>query len=70
MPRFSLNQLRCQLRLQLNQYRHYRRSRRQLLALDDRLLDDIGITRTQAAKEGHKAFWKHTPLKETPHEKR
>nr|WP_289073523.1 DUF1127 domain-containing protein [uncultured Halomonas sp.] len=70
MPRFSLNQLRCQLRLQLNQYRHYRRSRRQLLALDDRLLDDIGITRAQAAKEGHTAFWKHTPLEETPHEKR
>ncbi|MBR9904308.1 MAG: DUF1127 domain-containing protein, partial [Gammaproteobacteria bacterium] len=43
MPRFSLTQLRYQLRSQLRQYRHYRRSRRQLLALDDRLLDDIGI---------------------------
>lgn len=70
MPRFSLAQLRCQLRLQLHQYRHYCRSRRQLLALDDRLLEDIGITRAQAAQEGHKAFWKHTPLEETPHEKR
>ncbi len=69
MPRFSIAQLRCQLRLQLHQYRHYRRSRRQLLTLDDRLLEDIGITRAQAAQEGHKAFWKHTPLEETPHEK-
>ncbi|MBS3667483.1 MULTISPECIES: DUF1127 domain-containing protein [Halomonadaceae] len=70
MPRFSLTQLRYQLRSQLRQYRHYHRSRRQLLALDDRLLDDIGIDRTQALKEGHKAFWKHTPLDEGPYENR
>ncbi|NYT71069.1 DUF1127 domain-containing protein [Halomonas sp. QX-2] len=70
MPRFSLTQLRYQLRSQLRQYRHYRRSRRQLLALDDRLLDDIGIDRMQALKEGHKAFWKHTPLDEGPYENR
>ncbi|AJY49208.1 MULTISPECIES: DUF1127 domain-containing protein [Halomonadaceae] len=70
MPRFSLTQLRYQLRYQLRQYRHYRRSRRQLLSLDDRLLDDIGIDRTQALKEGHKAFWKHTPLDEGPYENR
>ncbi|MEA2117688.1 DUF1127 domain-containing protein [Halovibrio sp. HP20-50] len=61
MPRFTLTQLRYQLRYQLQQYRHYRRSRRHLLALDDRLLDDIGIERTQALKEGRKAFWKHGP---------
>ncbi|OJA05744.1 DUF1127 domain-containing protein [Halomonas sp. QHL1] len=67
MPRFSLTQLRYQLGHQLShklsQYRHYRRSRRHLLALDDRLLDDIGIDRTQALKEGRKAFWKQTSFK-------
>ncbi|PCF95978.1 DUF1127 domain-containing protein [Vreelandella nigrificans] len=62
MPRFSLTQLRYQLRSQLRQYRHYRRSRRQLLALDDRLLEDIGINRAEALKEGHKVFWQHAPL--------
>lgn len=68
MPRFSLNQLRYRLRYQLHQYCYYRRSRRQLLALDDRLLMDIGITREQAQLEGQKAFWKHTPLGERPYE--
>lgn len=66
MPRFNLNQLRCQL----HSYRQYRRSRRQLLALDDRLLNDIGVTREQAQKEGQKAFWKHAPFKKGPHEER
>ena len=54
MRRFSLTQLHawwCQ-------YCQYRRSRLHLLALDDRLLNDIGITRQQARKEGHKAAWK------------
>ncbi|RUR33138.1 DUF1127 domain-containing protein [Vreelandella nanhaiensis] len=58
MPRFSLTRLRYQLR----RYREDRRSRRQLLALDDRLLNDIGVTRAQAQKESRKAFWKRAPL--------
>ncbi|TVP50382.1 MAG: DUF1127 domain-containing protein [Halomonas sp.] len=62
MPRFSLHQIRYQLRYQLHSYRHYRRSRRQLLALDDRLLEDIGISREQAQKEGQKAFWQHASV--------
>ncbi|HDZ47488.1 hypothetical protein LCGC14_0057870 [marine sediment metagenome] len=70
MPRFSLTQFRYQLSCQLHQYRHYRRSRRQLLTLDDRLLEDIGINRTQALKEGHKAFWKRTTFKRGPYENR
>ncbi|MGE6605015.1 DUF1127 domain-containing protein [Halomonas sp. NPDC076908] len=78
MPRFNLTQLRYQLGHQLfqqlfhhlGQYRHYRRSRRQLLSLDDRLLEDIGIDRTQAIKEGHKAFWKKTSFKKGPYENR
>jgi uncharacterized protein YjiS (DUF1127 family) len=32
--------------------------RRHLLALDDRLLKDIGITRTQAVGEAEKPFWR------------
>lgn len=65
MPRFRLTQLRYQLHFQLcsqiRACRERRRSRRQLLTLDDRLLKDIGMTRTQAQKEGRKAFWKSTP---------
>ncbi|WP_336273936.1 DUF1127 domain-containing protein [Vreelandella indica] len=66
MPRFSLTQL----RIQLQSYRQYRRSRRQLLALEDRLLEDIGISRTQALKEGHKAFWKHSTFQKGTNEER
>ncbi|AZM97369.1 MULTISPECIES: DUF1127 domain-containing protein [Halomonadaceae] len=64
MLRFSLTQIRCQLR----HYYQRRCSRRQLLALDDRLLKDIGITRTQAQKEGCKPFWKHSSCKRGPYE--
>lgn len=34
------------------------RTRRQLLTLDDRLLKDIGLTRTQAFGEAEKPFWR------------
>lgn len=70
MPRFSLTQLRYQLGYQLRQYHHYRRSRRDLLTLDDRLLKDIGISREQAKKEGRKAFWKHSPSEGGTYENR
>lgn len=33
------------------------RQRQALAALDDRLLDDIGLTRAQAEREAHKRFW-------------
>jgi uncharacterized protein YjiS (DUF1127 family) len=33
------------------------RQRRQLLAMNDRELKDIGITREQAEQEGRKALW-------------
>ncbi|GGC93671.1 DUF1127 domain-containing protein [Vreelandella lutescens] len=62
MPRFSLTQLRSQLvsqlRYQLSHYQQRRRSRRQLLTLDDHLLKDIGLTREQACQEGKQTFWK------------
>ena len=35
----------------------YRRSRRALAKLDDRLLDDIGLTREQAKREAMKSCW-------------
>jgi uncharacterized protein YjiS (DUF1127 family) len=31
--------------------------RRRLLALDDRMLKDIGITRADATREGSRPFW-------------
>lgn len=66
MPRFSF----AQLRYQFNRYRQCRRSCRQLLTLDDRLLEDIGITRAQAQKEGRKAFWKQPSFKRGPYDGR
>lgn len=33
------------------------RQRRELLALSDHMLKDIGISRAQAENEGSKAFW-------------
>ena len=35
-----------------------RRQRKALLELDDRMLVDIGITKSQAIDEGKKPFWK------------
>jgi uncharacterized protein YjiS (DUF1127 family) len=33
------------------------RQRRQLMALDDRMLSDIGVSRAEADEEGQKRFW-------------
>lgn len=41
----------------LRLYRQRHSTRRQLRALDARLLDDIGITLTEARREGRKRFW-------------
>ena len=54
MPRFNLTQL----RYQLSRYQQRRRSRRQLLTLENHLLQDIGLTREQACQEGKRTFWK------------
>jgi len=35
-----------------------RRQRKALLELDDRMLADVGITKSQAAEEAKKPFWK------------
>ncbi|MGH6912665.1 MAG: DUF1127 domain-containing protein [Geminicoccales bacterium] len=39
-------------------WRERARTRRQLLAMDDRLLSDIGITRAEAHHEAEKPFWR------------
>jgi uncharacterized protein YjiS (DUF1127 family) len=39
-------------------WRERARTRRQLLAFDDRLLKDIGITRLDARSEAEKPFWR------------
>lgn len=33
------------------------RQRRHLMSLDDQMLRDIGVSRTDAAREGRKPFW-------------
>jgi uncharacterized protein YjiS (DUF1127 family) len=38
-------------------WHHRHRSRRQLAALDDRELDDIGLSRAQCQAECQKRFW-------------
>ena len=40
-----------------NLWRDRARQRRRLLELDDRLLRDIGITRSDAVREYEKPFW-------------
>lgn len=70
MPRFSLTRLRYQLGYQFRYYQQCRRSRRHLLTLDDRLLEDVGISREQARREGRKPFWKHAPVDRGPYENR
>ena len=40
-----------------HRWRHRARSRRQLLRLDERQLQDIGIDRRAAEEEARKPFW-------------
>ena len=42
---------------QVQQLMIRQRTRRQLLQLDEAALYDVGITRSQAIKEGSKSFW-------------
>ncbi|WP_447895018.1 DUF1127 domain-containing protein [Vreelandella sp. GE22] len=66
MPRFSLNLLRATLR----KYRERRRSRRQLLTLDDRLLRDIGMSRAQVNREAKRPCWRSSMPKGDPYDTR
>ena len=47
-------QFAARVRRQLERHR----TRRQLLDLDDHLLDDIGLTREQAEEAGRRPFWR------------
>ena len=46
---------RCESEYSLGRERY--RQRRQLLEMDDRQFNDIGITREQAEQEGRKPLW-------------
>lgn len=50
-----------QLIQQLELYSQRSKTRKQLLNLDDHLLNDIGLTRQQAKLEGHRYFWQDNP---------
>ncbi|WP_168012601.1 DUF1127 domain-containing protein [Halomonas salinarum] len=59
-PRSSLTRLAERyerLRHRLHYLRQRQASRRELLALDDHQLRDIGKSRRQAEQEGRKRFW-------------
>jgi len=45
------------LALALLRWQELAQQRRRLLALDDRMLKDIGITRAEAMREGTRPFW-------------
>ncbi|QEW06476.1 DUF1127 domain-containing protein [Nitrincola iocasae] len=66
MSHFSVTRLRHRL----HDYWQCYRGRRQLRKLDDRLLKDVGITRSQAHHEGQKHFWNLPPFKRGPYENR
>jgi uncharacterized protein YjiS (DUF1127 family) len=42
----------------INEWRRRARGRRELAALSDRCLRDIGVTRYEAAREINKPFWR------------
>ena len=42
----------------IRKWNHRYNTRKALLDMSDHLLKDIGITRTEALREGSKAFWK------------
>lgn len=41
----------------IRRWNHRHRTRRALLDMEDRMLKDIGISRSDALGEGRKAFW-------------
>jgi uncharacterized protein YjiS (DUF1127 family) len=53
----SLRNAGARLVLALLQRHELAQQRRRLLALDDRMLKDIGITRADAIHEGTRRFW-------------
>ena len=57
-PRISVLPALRRLPAMIGEWRRRARSRRELLALDDHMLKDIGITRVDAQYEAAKSFWR------------
>jgi uncharacterized protein YjiS (DUF1127 family) len=57
-PRISVLPAVRRLPAAIGEWRRRARSRRELLALDDHMLKDIGITRADAQYEAAKPFWR------------
>jgi uncharacterized protein YjiS (DUF1127 family) len=57
-PRISVLPALRRFSAMIREWRIHARSRRELLALDDRMLKDIGITRIDAQREAAKPFWR------------
>jgi len=57
-PRISVFPAVRRFSAMIREWRRRARSRRELLALDDRMLKDIGITRIDAQREAAKPFWR------------
>jgi uncharacterized protein YjiS (DUF1127 family) len=57
MPARTWRSAGVRLALALLRWRELAQQRRRLLALDDRMLKDIGITRADARREGARPFW-------------
>jgi uncharacterized protein YjiS (DUF1127 family) len=55
----ALHTLFARLWAALSAWQHRRRSHRDLLSLDDRMLKDIGLTRAQAEQASRKPFWRN-----------
>lgn len=49
----------CAIADSLHIWREMARQRRQLAELDDRMLADIGVSRSEARHESAKPFWHH-----------
>ena len=57
-PRISVLPALRHLSVMMGEWRRRARSRRELLALNDHMLKDIGITRIDAQYEAAKPFWR------------
>jgi uncharacterized protein YjiS (DUF1127 family) len=58
---FKYDRLRSRLErivAQLTEWKRRIEERRELMTLDDRMLHDIGLSRTDAEQEARKPFWK------------
>jgi len=62
----QLNTLMSKVRLQINVWREATQQRSDIRKLSDHLLDDIGLTRFHAGREGNRPFWNIEQKGESP----